>query len=60
MILERAGSLKEAQILKSSGYKIFDEEALKLVKGIKYPAFNFESSLEEIRVEVPIVYREKK
>jgi pilus assembly protein CpaC len=60
LIVEKAGSLKEAQVLKSSGYKIFDEEALKLVQNINYPPFNFESSLEEIKIEVPINYRERK
>ena len=60
LIVEKAGMLKEAQILKSSGYKIFDEEALKLVQNINYPPFNFESSLEEIKIEVPINYRERK
>jgi len=60
LIVEKAGSLKETQILKSSGYKIFDEEALKLVQNINYPPFNFESSLEEIKIEVPINYRESK
>jgi len=60
IIIARDGSLKEAQMLKSSGYNIFDEDALKLVKDLKYPPFDFDSSLEEVRIEVPIAYREKK
>jgi len=60
LIVERAGTLKESQVLKSSGYKIFDEDALKLVQNISYPPFDFESSLEEIKIEVPINYRERK
>ena len=60
LIIAKEGALKETQILKSSGYKIFDEDALKLVKNITYPPFNFDSSLEELKIEVPISYREQK
>ncbi|MCM8831478.1 MAG: TonB family protein [Candidatus Omnitrophica bacterium] len=54
------GWLEDAQILKSSGYKIFDEEALKLVKSLSYPAFPASVDLKEVKIEVPIVYKQAK
>lgn len=55
--LDSMGNLQNAQIVKSSGYKIFDEDALKLVKDISYPPFPSQISLEELKIEVPIVYK---
>lgn len=59
IIIDETGTLKETQILKESGYKIFDEQALNLVKSLSYAPFPFDAPLRELRIEVPIVYREK-
>ncbi|MBD3246916.1 MAG: TonB family protein [Candidatus Omnitrophica bacterium] len=56
--LGHTGSLNDVRILKSSGYSVFDEEALKLVRNLQYSPFPSEIEVEEIKIEVPIVYRE--
>jgi pilus assembly protein CpaC len=58
--ISREGELKEAKITKSSGYKIFDEQTLRLVKELSYPPFPPQIDLKEITVEVPIVYSSKR
>jgi len=55
-----SGEPKEVQIIKSSGYKTFDEEALKTAKNLFYPPFPPDIHLEEITVNVPIVYKSQK
>ncbi len=55
--LSSAGELKDVSIVRSSGYKIFDEEALKVVRKLSYPPFSPQMRLEEVNIEVPIVYR---
>jgi len=54
------GKLRSACVLKSSGYKIFDDEALATVKKLSYPSFSSGISLEEITVEVPVIYQLRK
>jgi pilus assembly protein CpaC len=52
------GNLKEARILQSSGYKLLDEAALEVVqKQTPYPVFPKQIKLEELRIQVPVVYR---
>ncbi|MCP4652928.1 MAG: TonB family protein [Candidatus Omnitrophica bacterium] len=58
LTIVETGELKEVQVLKASGYKIFDEQALKLVNSLKYAPFPFDKPLEELKIDVPIVYRE--
>jgi len=53
------GILREAKIIKPSGYKILDEETLKVVKNLLYPPFPPELKLEEIIIELPIFFGEK-
>jgi TonB family protein len=55
--LFRDGTLASASIRESSGYELFDEEALNLVKNLApYSAFPSEAALQELTVTVPIVY----
>jgi pilus assembly protein CpaC len=52
------GTLKDARVLQSSGYKLLDEAALDVVqKEAPYPAFPNQAKLKELRVQVPIAYR---
>jgi TonB family protein len=57
--IDHAGNLKDVQVAKSSGHRIFDNEAVKLVRGLSYPPFPPDVGLEELSIEVPIAYREK-
>ncbi len=52
------GELLDVKIKKSSGYKIFDKDALDLVKKLNFHPFPSEFEEEEINIEIPIVYRE--
>ncbi len=55
------GKLKQAKIAESSGNKIFDQDALNVAKAVKYPPFYYyKISLEEINLEIPIVYKPTK
>ena len=58
--LSSAGELKEAKIVKPSGYKIFDKEALSTVKKLKSPPFPPRVKLKEINIEIPITYRSER
>lgn len=56
--LASSGDLKEATISQSSGYKALDDAALEVVqKQSPYPAFPHQVKLEELKIQVPIVYR---
>ena len=44
-------------IVKPSGYKTFDSQALETVKRLAYPSFPSHVRLEEVTIEVPIVYK---
>jgi len=57
--LASTGEVKSVQIVKSSGYKIFDEQALELTKALTYPPFPAHVRLEELNIEIPVVYRAK-
>ncbi|MBU2102923.1 MAG: TonB family protein, partial [Candidatus Omnitrophica bacterium] len=54
-----SGELRDVQTVKSSGYSIFDEEAVKLVRSLTYAPFPPNVDLKRLKVEVPIIYREK-
>jgi len=50
------GKLMATQIVESSKYKMFDDEALKTVKKLSYPPFPPFIELEEINLKIPVVY----
>ena len=52
------GELKKVRVTKSSGYNTFDEEAVKLVENLSFSPFPPDVDLEELEIEIPIVYRE--
>jgi len=58
--LDSSGELKEAKVTESSGYKIFDTQTLDTVRNLSYPPFPPKVDLEEINIEVPVVYRTKR
>jgi pilus assembly protein CpaC len=57
--LDHTGDLKSVQVSKTSGHRIFDSEAVKLVRSLSFPPFPPEVGMEELNIEVPIVYKEK-
>ncbi|MDD5194826.1 MAG: TonB family protein [Candidatus Omnitrophica bacterium] len=57
--LASSGELRDVQMVKSSGYKIFDEEAERLVRSLSYSPFPPNVDLRTIKIEVPIIYRER-
>jgi pilus assembly protein CpaC len=57
--LASSGELRDVQMVKASGYTIFDEEALKLVRSLSYSPFPPNVDLKNLKIEVPIIYREK-
>ena len=58
--LEANGSLKDVKIVRSSGYKIFDDEAIKLIKSLSYDPFPINVDLKELNIDIPLVYRENR
>jgi pilus assembly protein CpaC len=60
LILDDVGQLKDAYVAQTSGYKVFDEAALRLVQKLVYPPFPAQVELKELRIDIPIVYRERK
>ena len=51
------GTLASASVRESSGYDLFDEDALNLIKNLApYSAFPSDTNLQELTVTVPIVY----
>jgi pilus assembly protein CpaC len=58
--LDQYGGLEDVKIKESSGYKIFDQDALGLVKKLTFRSLPSEVKEEEINIEVPIFYKEAK
>lgn len=57
--INQAGDIRRVKVEKSSGHKIFDTEAVKLVKSLSFPPFPPDAEIRELNIDVPIVYREK-
>ena len=55
--ISSTGELKKVMIIKSSGYKIFDESTLEAVKKLSYPPFPSSVHLKKIDISIPIVYK---
>ena len=59
LTITQVGEVKNVRVVKSSGYKNFDEDALRVVNTIKYPVFPANIRQEELEIEVPIVYKSR-
>ena len=59
LTISQAGDIKDVRISKSSGHKIFDNEAVKLVNSLTFPPFPPDVDTQELSIDIPIVYREK-
>jgi len=56
--LDSTGTLLEVEVKQSSGYNIFDENAVSMVKKLSpYPPFPAELNQKELRIDLPIVYK---
>lgn len=55
--ISEIGELKDVLVFESSGYKIFDDDAMQLVRKISYPPFPSEILLEQVKIKIPITYR---
>jgi pilus assembly protein CpaC len=56
--LSYRGELLEAKVKQSSGYKIFDDQAINVAKGIvSYPPFPSSIKQKELWIDVPITYQ---
>ncbi len=56
--LDSTGALLEVEVKQSSGYSIFDENAVSMVKKLSpYPPFPAELKQKELRIDIPIVYK---
>ncbi|MDD5477948.1 MAG: TonB family protein [Candidatus Omnitrophica bacterium] len=56
--LDSMGTLLEVEVKQSSGYNIFDENAVSMVKKLSpYPPFPAQLKQKELRVDLPIVYK---
>jgi pilus assembly protein CpaC len=53
------GTLKEVKLVKSSGYTVFDKQIIKTVKELSYPPFPYGVKLQDMWIEVSLVYKEK-
>ncbi|MEI8349598.1 MAG: TonB family protein [Candidatus Omnitrophota bacterium] len=53
------GDIKNVKVSKTSGHRIFDSDAIKLVKSLSFPPFPPDVGVEELNIEIPIVYRER-
>ena len=58
--IDHIGQLVTNKVVKSSGYNIFDEDAISMVSGLQFDPFPPHVDIEELEIEVPIVYREKR
>ncbi len=54
--LNHNGDLLEAKIVRSSGYTSFDREIIRLMKSLFYPSFPPSIDLQDLWIEVPVVY----
>ncbi len=59
IVIDREGKLKEVSVVKSSGNKILDRAALKLIKKCNFPPLPPEYQKEIFDVEIPIRYELK-
>ncbi|VAX37459.1 Type II/IV secretion system secretin RcpA/CpaC, associated with Flp pilus assembly [hydrothermal vent metagenome] len=60
MLILKDGTLAFALVKESSGYEIFDQEALRIAKSsAPYESFPLDTDLQEINVTVPIVYKKQ-
>ncbi len=57
--IDQAGNIKDVKVSKSSGHKIFDNEAVRLVNSLTFPPFPPDVDTQVLNIDVPIVYREK-
>ncbi len=57
--IAQTGDIRRVKVAKSSGHKIFDEEAVRLVQSLSFPPFPPDTEIRELNIDVPIVYREK-
>lgn len=57
--LDHTGDLKNVQVAKSSGHRMFDAEAVKLVRSLSFPPFPADVGIQEVNLDIPIVYKEK-
>ncbi|UCG35859.1 MAG: TonB family protein [Candidatus Omnitrophota bacterium] len=55
--LSSIGELKDVIIVRSSGYKLFDDNTIKLVKSFSYPPFPSSVRLGELNIDIPVVYQ---
>jgi len=56
--LSSQGDLLGARILESSGYNIFDDNTIKLIKELSpYPPFPPQVEAKEVWIDIPVVYR---
>ncbi|MCF7917151.1 MAG: TonB family protein [Candidatus Omnitrophica bacterium] len=58
--VNKDGEVKDVKIKKSSGYKIFDQDAKDMAKKLTFYPFPSEINKEKISVEIPIVYQENR
>ena len=60
LVLEKDGSLKEAKVEQSSGYDVFDKDAVNTALILApFDPFSSEIDLEELVVTIPIVYSQE-
>ena len=59
LYISHTGDLLDAHIVKTSGYKMFDSEAIRLVKSLHFSPFPPNIDSDKLKVEVPIVYKER-
>ncbi len=59
IVIDRGGKLKEVSVVKSSGNKILDRAALKLIRKCNFPPLPPEYQKETFDVEIPIRYELK-
>ena len=55
--LSNIGDLEDVAVMKSSGYKIFDDNVIRLVRSFSYPPFPPSVRLERLNINIPVVYR---
>lgn len=60
LVIDQLGTLKDVYIMHPSGYTIFDEQAIATARQLVYAPFPPDVALKELRVEVPIVFRQQK
>ncbi|ADY73298.1 TonB family protein [Desulfurobacterium thermolithotrophum DSM 11699] len=56
IVIDRKGNLESVSIVKTSGSKVLDKAALKLIKKCKFPPLPPEYKKDDFEVEIPIRY----